>query len=216
VIHASIQCGAPNPAEVVTAFLSGADRALVALDAPLGWPAPLGSAVAGHRAGEPIGRTGHELFRRLTDSVVKDETGQQSLDVGADRIARTAVAALGLLRDIRQRMNQPIPLAWESSDGGICAIEVYPAATLRQIGLTPRAYKKAADVSRRMQLFDALSDHAQIGEIRIACENHADAFDAAVCVLAGADFLRGWCRGPLDDQLAAAKKEGWIWFRNKR
>jgi hypothetical protein len=43
----------------------------------------------------------------------------------------------------------------------------------------------------------------------------ADALDAAVCVLAAADFLRGEAMPPEDQALA--EREGWIWVRaNKR
>ena len=44
-------------------------------------------------------------------TVVRDRIGKQSLDVGADRIARTAHAALQLLHELRGRLGKPIPLA---------------------------------------------------------------------------------------------------------
>jgi hypothetical protein len=44
----------------------------------------------------------------------------------------------------------------------------------------------------------------------IACD---DMLDAAVCVLAGADFLRSTCVPPERAQVATAMSEGWIWFR---
>jgi hypothetical protein len=40
-----------------------------------------------------------------------------------------------------------------------------------------------------------------------------DVFDAAICLLAGADFLNGKCIHP--DNLELAKKEGWIWVRDR-
>jgi len=42
-------------------------------------------------------------------------------------------------------------------------------------------------------------------------EKNDDALDAAICVLAGADFLRGEAAEPPD--IETARKEGWIWFR---
>ena len=39
--------------------------------------------------------------------------------------------------------------------------------------------------------------------------SNADALDAAVCVLAGRDFIRGHALSPPD--LDEAKREGWIW-----
>ena len=38
-----------------------------------------------------------------------------------------------------------------------------------------------------------------------------DLLDGVVCVLAGADFVRGEALPPVDS--AKAKREGWIWFR---
>jgi hypothetical protein len=70
---------------------------LIALDAPLGWPITLGQELCNHMAGKPIQTEPNNLFRRKTDQVVKREIGKLPLDVGADRIARTAHAALSFL-----------------------------------------------------------------------------------------------------------------------
>lgn len=215
VIHESVQCGARSAIEAASEFLRGSAQALIALDAPLGWPLVLGPAIVSHHAGEPIPPLGHALFRRTTDIVVKRETAQQPLDIGADRIARTAVAALGLLAALRSGLATPIPLAWEANGDGIRAIEVYPAATLRQLSITPRSYKKPAQLATRMAIFDALAERAEMSAIRKAAEDSADAFDAAVCVLAGADFLQSRCRVPNETERAAAQREGWIWFRRR-
>ena len=40
----------------------------------------------------------------------------------------------------------------------------------------------------------------------------ADVLDAAVCVLAGADFLAGRALGP-EAMSARIRREGWIWIR---
>src|SRR5437899_710638 len=73
---------------------SAGTPALLAIDAPLGWPAPLAIALAKHRAGETIDVEPHAMFRRATDRAISDEVGKTPLDVGADRIARTAHRAL--------------------------------------------------------------------------------------------------------------------------
>ena len=216
VIEDAVQCAKKSVTDVVCDFVRRDDRILLAVDAPLGWPAALGTALATHRAGDAILVASHALFRRKTDTIVKAETRQQPLDVGADRIARTAVAALTLLAEIRRRLDAEIPLAWSvpPSDGNY-AIEVYPAATLAQLGLVPRSYKKREQVGTRMALFDTLRSVAELDSISAVAEAHADAFDAAICVIAGADFLRGLCRAPVDDEQAVAQHEGWIWFRRK-
>jgi hypothetical protein len=47
-----------------------------------------------------------------------------------------------------------------------------------------------------------------------AIELHADALDAAVCVVAAADFVAGHACPPRDH--TAAIREGWIWTRLRR
>lgn len=43
---------------------------LLALDAPLGWPAGLGPALQEHQAGGPVALESNTLFRRTTDRFV--------------------------------------------------------------------------------------------------------------------------------------------------
>jgi len=42
-------------------------------------------------------------------------------------------------------------------------------------------------------------------------EGNGDALDAALCVLAGVDFLRGEVLEPIE--IPVVKREGWIWVR---
>ena len=81
------------PTDVVVRALAGKPRALVALDAPLGWPENFGKQLARHHAGQALSSKANEFVRRETDRFVKARIGQQPLDVGADRIARTALEA---------------------------------------------------------------------------------------------------------------------------
>jgi hypothetical protein len=77
-----------------------------------------------------LGKEPNELFRRATDDDIKLRLGKRPLDVGADRIARTAAAALKLLDRLRRETGRPIPLAWTpDEDPTWRAIEVYPVAT---------------------------------------------------------------------------------------
>jgi len=193
-------------------WIRGGGQTLLAVDAPLGWPTALGSVLIKHTAGAPIDTHADTLFRRCTDRVVRDEIHKQSLDVGADRIARTAHAALRLLENLRKRTGQEIPLAWEPPTvSGICAIEVYPAATLRAHGLTDSGYKKKEGNEARKSILGQIAGRCLRlpSEERRTCENCDDALDAIVCVLAGVDFLCGNVIRPTDMQ--KAKKEGWIW-----
>jgi hypothetical protein len=185
---------------------------LLALDAPLGWPVGMGRVLGGHEAGAPIRLEANSLFRRWTDRAVREATGKRPLDVGAERIARTAHAALGLLQALRERTGEAIPLAWEPRLGaGISAIEVYPAGTLAAYGVDARGYKQREGIAARRALLRFLREQVRLPADRSLMAENDDALDAALCVLAGLDFLRGQAMAP--KELELARKEGWIWIR---
>jgi hypothetical protein len=200
-------------ADLVTRWLREAlqRRSLLAIDAPLGWPKNLLSALAGHRAGEAVSVEPNLMFRRATDRFVHDALGKTPLEIGADRIARTAHSALRLLADVGQRIGAQIPLAWDPSWTGIAAIEVYPAATLLARKMMASGYKKRSNSGEREGLVRDLRAHMKLPESCQSMADSADALDAAICVLAGGDFVQGHVHPPLDHRLA--EHEGWIWFR---
>jgi predicted RNase H-like nuclease len=192
------------------AWVADATRWLVAIDAPLGWPAPLGDRLPGHRAGVALGADPDALFRRHTDRAIQERVGKTPLEVGADRIARTAVAALELLAAIAGRVRAPLPLAWGPDyPGPGAAIEVYPAATLKAMGVRAAGYKR--DAGRRAQLARTLGRHLTLPR-GVSANEHV--LDACLCVLAAGDFLAGRAPGPEDR--VRAEREGWIWVREPR
>jgi hypothetical protein len=187
-----------SPASIVLEWLQDHDDVLLALDSPLGWPAGLGASLAVHQAGAPLDADANTLFRRAADAEIKRRLGKQSLDVGADRIARTAVAALGFLETLRRATGRSIPMAWGPSDKPDWrVIEVYPAATRLAYGVL--------DKGGVLDGFGAALDCAAVN--MTTCS--VDEADACVCVLAAADFLLGRAVPPTD--LDLAQKEGWIW-----
>lgn len=191
------------------------DEVLLALDAPLGWPKPLGAALVGHRAGQLLSGFADDLFRRATDQDVRRRFGKRPLDVGADRIARTARWALRFLNEVRDEAGQDIPLAWRwDTLERVSAIEVYPAATLVALNAPSKGYKGAADEDPRGQILGRLPPWARTGRYHRVLLENADALDAVVCVVAGVDFLNGKALPPVDQQLAL--QEGWIWVRERR
>jgi predicted RNase H-like nuclease len=201
------------PPSTAVEFAEDQRDVLFALDAPLGWPQALGVELRDHEAGRPLGTGADRLFRRDTDRFIKRHIGKQPLDVGADRIARAAVSALGILHAIAAELEEQIKLAWRPTDRGRMAIEVYPAATLEAHGIRATRYKKPEQRPARESIVDSLSKLMIIEEeMRQALLASADVLDAAVCVLAGADFLLGRSLPPED--LPTAKKEGWIWVRD--
>jgi predicted RNase H-like nuclease len=212
-VDAAAPCSSEATAADTICDLIGPRRpALIAFDAPLGWPIALGASLATHRAGGRLPQQANGLFRRHTDDFIATRIGKRPLDVGADRIARTAHSALQVLHDLRNRLAVPVPLAWAPSNiQDVAAIEVYPAATLKQLGLPYVAYKKNEQQPARTIIVDGLSRFANVEGIACAAALNADVLDAVVCVIAGNDFLAGRCHFP--ENQSAALHEGWIWVR---
>lgn len=192
---------------VIAPRLKRATRALVAIDAPLGWPASAGPALVGHSAGEQVKLHPDRLFHRITDEFVQSKIKKRPLEVGASLIARAAYAALSALQRLREETRLPLPLVWAPSFDGIGVIEVYPGASLKVWGIEHDGYKKDPHIRHRIS--KQLSGRAS-GIVELAIDP-VDAFDAALCVIAGADFLDG--RVWLPEDAMSTRKEGWIWFR---
>jgi hypothetical protein len=206
-----------NPAATVAGWLADAPRALLALDAPLGWPRALGVSLIGHDAGDPLPYDADALFSRDTDRHVHARYGKKPLEVGAGWIARTAVAALALLGDVRARSDLPLPLLRDPSDArAAAALEVYPAATLRAHDAPADSYKKDPSGPGRAAVQELLARTMELPEGFDAATHTADAIDAALCVLAGIDVASGRAIAPTVDQADAARREGWIWVARPR
>jgi hypothetical protein len=203
-------------AEAVSEWLlQGSGPSLIAIDAPLGWPKPLAVALREHRAGEEISTVANEMFRRSTDAFIRRTIGKTPLDVGADRIARTVLAALRILGELRRLVGDPIPLAWEwPPSAQMTAIEVYSAATLVTHGLRGQGYKKPGQQDERDLILNNLRSVATLPADTQDLRTNPDALDAVVCLLAAKDFLNGEAEPPTDRELARC--EGWIWARRPR
>jgi hypothetical protein len=170
------------------------------------------TALASHQAGAPIEGHAHSMFRRGTDRFIRQHLGKQSLDVGADRIARTAFAAVSMLEQVRQATRLPIPLAWDRDFEGVRAIEVYPAATLRAHLIPDKGYKGKDGQAERAAIVTRLEQHFQLRGNRAPLLANVDVLDAAICVLAGLDFEAGAAMPP--ENIDEARSEGWIWARD--
>jgi len=220
IIH-RVEQGGDDDAELEAKLLEWIkptnEPVLLALDAPLGWPLGMRDALERHRAGEAIHIHPHMMFRRETDRAIKRAHEKTSLEVGADKIARTAHAALALLGRLRNRLYDPIPLAWRSAGlPRYSAIEVYPSATLRGHQIPHEGYRKPeASVARRELLRDVQASLAHRVSIQCADEHviaSPHRIDAMLCAIAAGDFLEGHAEGPDDEQLSRfALVEGWIW-----
>lgn len=133
---------------VVRGWLGDSADALIALDAPLGWPIALSRALRDHRAGgrlsDDVTKDSDLMFLRLTDLVIHRTLRKKPIEVGANLIARTARDALVHLDSLRSQCRDRggVSLARTPGHGpGIRAIEVYPAATLLSRRLPIAGYK---------------------------------------------------------------------------
>jgi hypothetical protein len=205
-------------AQQVSRWLKPTPTALLALDSPLGWPALLGTTLADHKAGIPIHAESNELFRRHTDEVVRGKLGKSPLEVGADRIARTAIAALSLLADLGDLIGTSIALAWEARpDEGIRAIEVYPAGTLRAYQLIGLVANSGDIDQDKRSLVAKMRKNGRVrfdrGTTKSIDNEHV--LDSVLCALTAMDFIETHVIFPdTDKEMELARKEGWIWVRD--
>jgi hypothetical protein len=209
----------PSVGAQVLEWIGESPAVLLAIDAPLGWPRTLGATLATHAAGRPIEVDADTMFRRHTDRIVKARIGKTPLDVGADRIARTALAALKIIATIERESGRTVDLAWKLPPGrGIHAIEAYPAGTLRSYMLSGLVGDPGGDTTERkrhlLRKLEVRRTLAVASAARAAMES-GHVLDAVLCLVAAADFLDDTAiapEGPRDLELA--KKEGWIWVRS--
>ena len=151
-------------AEIIKSWIQEDDKVIFAIDAPLGWPENLGTSLYYHFAGQELSVEANLLFHRETDRFIKKSLGKQPLDVGADRIARTAHAALKIIGEVQLAINSKIEMAWNPEKlNKISVIEVYPAATLQCYGIRSGGYKEK---EQRAQRDDILSGLRKILDIR--------------------------------------------------
>jgi len=203
------------PEQIVAEWIHDVNApVLLALDAPLGWPAAMSASLPKHHAGDSLEVDANALFRRETDRFIARTFRKTPLDVGADRIARTAHWAVGFLGRLRKRLGREIPLAWSPSPGEpVSAIEVYPAATLLAHGAQLSGYKAVAGAQERSAIYALLEKQFACSDECASAVASAHLIDAAICALAGADFIKGKAVAPEDRNLA--EREGWIWARSK-
>ncbi|BCS31407.1 hypothetical protein TBR22_A06080 [Luteitalea sp. TBR-22] len=181
--------------ERIAAFLSDGGPAVIALDAPLGWPVALSRELPQHQAGESVGSPAGIMFSRATDRYVKCVLDKTPLEVGANLIARTALAALADLNAIREALGLPVPLAWQPGPvTAVVAIEVYPGATERAYQVAERSWAVTGRVNQELPT------------------DNLHRRDAVLCAIAASDFLEARvCRPPAEDR-DVVRQEGWIWF----
>jgi len=184
------------------------------IDCPFGWPDAFVDFVATHRFGHvDVPQCGmgagwrRELTMRRTDTFVRDKVHVVPLSVSADKIAHVALRCAVLLARL-DATGHPVD---RSGSGPV--VEVYPAASLRSWDLYQQGYKQPAKPAVLGHLVDALLTAASW----LDCGSHGetlrrshDVFDAVIAAMTARAAIRGQTFPPGEDNLAAARAEGWI------
>jgi hypothetical protein len=198
--------------ELITRAVMEADKA--GIDCPLGWPEKFVEFISTHHTGNVIvpaevaGRDWRRtLAYRVTDKAVHDTTGLMPLSVAADRIAYTALRCAGLLAQLAGK-GQPVDRC-----GTGVVVEVYPAVSLKQLGLPHRGFKGIGNAKPLGQVVDALLVAAPwltLGPYEDKCRHSDDALDAVIAALTARAAMKGLVTAPSATQAATSSTEGWI------
>lgn len=199
--------------DVLAGWVQSSAPTIIAIDAPLGWPVSFRKILANHWAGRPLDLDPEIFFKRRTDLDIKKRFKKTTLEISADRIARTAFFTLKRMGSVEKKLNSEIPLLWsmhELDNYGL--LEVYPAATLLSNGLNIKGYKKDNLTARRNLLEQLRSNYTFSNPEAIDLTTVEHDFDAFVCCLACLDFIEGKSLPP-DEIDEYIKEEGWIWVK---
>jgi predicted nuclease with RNAse H fold len=188
------------------------------IDCPFGWPDAFVDFVATHRSGRvalvPDGLvTGwrRPLTMRRADVFVREKLRLAPLSVSADWIAHVALRCAVLLAKL-DAAGRPV-----DRSGAGAVVEVYPAASLLGWGLRHRGYKQP----RAPEVLAAVAGDLLAAAPWLDCGPHEetirrshDAFDAVIAALTARAASQGQTWPPGEDNLAAARTEGWIAIPN--
>ena len=199
----------PADDQVILQAVERADK--TGIDCPFGWPAAFVSFVTSHHAGHLSIRADElgsrrNLTMRRTDLFVHDQLGLTPLSVSADRIAHVAVRCAVLLIKL-EATHGPV-----DRTGSGAVAEVYPAASLRSWGLDHHGYKQT-----KTDALGRLVDHLLDEAPWLDCTAHEqamrrshDIFDAVIAAMTARAAALGQALPPTEDDMAAARAEGWI------
>lgn len=206
----------PAGDEVILDVIEHADK--TGIDCPFGWPGAFVGFVAAHRSGHvalvPDGLETawrRPLTMRRTDVFVQEKLRLVPLSVSADWIAHVALRCAVLLAKL-DAAGRPV-----DRSGAGAVVEVYPAASLLGWGLRHRGYKQP----RTPEVLAALAGDLLAAAQWLDCGPHEetirrshDAFDAVIAALTARAARQGQSWPPGEDDLAAARTEGWIAIPN--
>ncbi|MBN4054961.1 DUF429 domain-containing protein [Acidimicrobium ferrooxidans] len=198
-----------------------ADKVLVGVDVPFGWPNTFSSWVSAHTPLDPLELSGDEFRYRATELYLRQHTEKKvlpwsvvtRLQIPAKRFAEALwKSKAGVRRVIVQPNELPI------TDDGLAVMEVYPGATLKVAWPDHPPYKFADDVGIEDLVTGLRGDFPGFGEA-LDWASDDDDLDAVISALTVAmcdgkvtgyrNHDPGDADSPSEDQL---KTEGWIFF----
>jgi predicted nuclease with RNAse H fold len=182
---------------------------VIGIDAPFGWPRGFTEALAAHGAGQgwPPGANRALLRHRETDRAVHAATGIWPLSVSTDKLGATAMRCAHL----QSRWANEV---WDGvaapRDGSGPLVEVYPAATLKMLGLPFQSYKGTGGVDQRRVILAGLSTWVDVANVYEASLASDDVLDAVVAAMTARAAAEGSTAHPTEAERATALVEGWI------
>jgi predicted nuclease with RNAse H fold len=206
----SITIGGPPVADDrIVELVTEADR--TGVDVPFGWPDSFVEVVGAHQRGAPWPHDHDgtaELRLRLTDRWVQQHHRLVPLSVSADRIGVAAMRWARLESTLSAR-----GVEIDRSGLGGAVAETYPAGALRLWGLRATGYKRAAGREALAELVDSVvaqcgSFGTTAGPALAGCSD--DQLDAFLCAVLAREVAVGHTTAPVGDQVAVARREGWI------
>jgi predicted nuclease with RNAse H fold len=169
-----------------------ADRAKnVGIDVPFGWPDAFVDSVSAHRDRSSWPSVSQRQLRyRRTDLFVWQTTGRPPLSVSSDLLAIPAFRLASHLA----RWN-----ADRTGEGKY--VEVYPRAARNRWNLET---KRVSEIAERAPWLRLEPEHVT------SCDDDEDCYDALVAALVTRAHVLGKCEPIPNEELDAARREGWI------
>jgi len=202
--------GFPND-DLLVALAKEAD--VIGVDAPFGWPMGFIESLSEHGAGRPWlpGADRASLRHRRTDLAVHAATGIWPLSVSTDKLGATAMRCAHLQTRWANEVWEGVAAA---RDGSGRLIEVYPAATLKMLGLPHQSYKGPNGTERRRVILAGLEAWVDVADVHAVSLASDDMLDAVVAALTAHAAAEGFTSRPAEGpELDAALVEGWIHMR---
>lgn len=198
---------------------ASADRPVLGIDAPLGWPAEFTRLVADEPADPPFylpaenGEINNHLAYRISDRIVYQLSGKKPMSAVFDRLGNNATKAVTACRLLLANNDNTILATGRMPVAQHVIIEVYPALWKRHASKASRLNNKAAQALTNCDLPPAGSDErdAVLAALTAACyDNQARGLQRNLPALYTAD--EHTAPSDRDDLASVIASECWTYF----